>query len=521
MRSAIPLDAPAIIAQLKRWGVVSMCIGSGMGAAGWIEVLDYILIFREKGGPNGPLYFYQKSDIMHSKMSLNPKVYALLFRKFERADGSPSRPVIAVWIVLCFTLYTYFLSLGLNKISDSLFYDESQWIWVSDKYFGYVLKGDFRNPDWFKSYNTFGKYNPKIAQYLIGIPLALSGELNTQFNPMEWRWDKDINWNDLAGCAPPFRTLFYGRIIMPFLYSGCALLFLFITSRFLHWLPSLVATFFLGTNPLLLKYSGRALQEAPTLFFSLAFLAVLFSINWRKTLTKSRAGALGCALVSGFFLGLAVGTKMNNLVLVGVFGLNLAWLTMVEMSPKLRFRARGFLRLVWMSAAGLLMSLVVMVGSNPFLYAKNPLESLKRAKVLLELGSKVKGYKNESYDAQFAISSQSSKLQLVYSHILQKSFLHGVIGVLILAAATVVMLFSFGRALTRHTDKEADRLFLVNIATFSIFWINFLWIPMNWDRFFLPLLVPVGVLVGFAAEVTLILAVKIIERKPSLELRLN
>ena len=129
-------------------------------------------------------------------MKMGSKIGAVLFKKLEGPEkGKKSALVITVWVILAVTLYGFFLCFYLSKLFRPVSMDESQWIWVSQKYFGYLLKGDLTNPDWNESYMTFGKYNPKIAQYLIGASLYLSGELKTEFSAMKWDWERKVKWN--------------------------------------------------------------------------------------------------------------------------------------------------------------------------------------------------------------------------------------------------------------------------------------------------------------------------------------
>lgn len=405
--------------------------------------------------------------------------------------------VIVGWIFLVLGLYAYFLSLGLQEIHKPLYYDESQWIFVSQKYFSHILKRDFKNPDWKESFSTFGKNNPKIAQYLMGLTLYLSGELATSFNAMYWDWEHDLEWNDAAGNAPPLRTLFYARIVMPFLGAGCGLLFFFMLTRVLHWLPSFLAACFLGSNRLLVIYSARAMQDTPAIFFCLVFLAVIFSLPFREAMDKSLLKLLAYSALAGISLGLAVGTKLNNLALVGIFGLFICWITLFVSPARAGFRLKRFWRLFCSSAIGFLLCAGVMVASNPYLYAKQPRHFFKRAKSLYELNRIVKDYAQGDF-SQDAFYSYSDKVRCLFYYIFKQYYPHKAgMWAAVLGLGLVYMFYRFWHSAREGINRETDLLFLSLLVVLVIFLANFFWIPLCWDRFFLPFLIPLGLLVGF------------------------
>jgi len=426
-----------------------------------------------------------------------------LLKKVEKAPGQFG-PVPVLFAALVLVLYAYFLSLNLSELGKVLFYDESQWIWVSQKYFGDVIRGDFRNPHWQENYARFGNSNPKIAQYLIGISLYLSGELNTKFPAMKWNWNKDRYWNIWKGHSPPWRTLFYGRIPMPFLGAFCGVLFFYLTTRIMSWPSALVATLFFGSSEVLTTYSARAMQDVPALFFNLLFLAVLFSIPWRKVLPKFWTRTFLYAAVSGFFLGLAVSTKLNNLVLIGVFGLYLFWVTVVEMEPKLRISLRKINRFLICSIVGMLVCGMVFVGSNPYLYSTSPLKTFQKSKILFQLGAEVRKSREEEMNKKYAIYSSREKFKQINRKIL-KGAISGkpALNWAIILAGLIFLLFRLRSALKKGSASETDHLVLALLAGAIIFIGNFCWIPFNWGRHFLPFLTPLAIAIGFSVEIIL------------------
>lgn len=469
------------------------------------------------------------------KMAVKSKILSFLTKNFDDPETGKRSPVsIAAWAAFCLMLYAYFLSFSMIAIFEPLYWDESQWVWVSQRYFGYLIKGDLKNPDWDQTFSYFGRDNPKIAQYLIAVPLCLSGELKTTFSAMEWDWEKGLDWNIRHGHSPPFRTLFYSRLLMPFLGAGCGLLFLFILSRVINWFSSLIGALFLGVHQLTVEYSSRAMQDLPAFFFCLLFLALVMSFNLRQALDKSPLKALLFALLSGVCLGLAIGTKLINLPLVGVWGLYLLWVTMFEYSPDFKLKIKGLGKLTLLGAASLLAAVLVFWASNPYLYSRSPLAAFEKSKVLFQLGAKVR--KDRLNYPQYAINSNSEKLKILDQALVLEGFSPKKFGlsrkinfraelykyqgsefaVAFIGAAALVIILIAGFL---QRSPKLDLMVFLTLAMILIFSANFFWITLNWNRFFLPFLVPGGVLAAFAAELFIRPVLLLINGRSNLQLR--
>jgi hypothetical protein len=400
---------------------------------------------------------------------------------------------IAVWTVLSIAVYGFFLSLSLPRITEPADWDEPQWILVSQIYFYLAYHGDFSNQLWNYNFGTYGRNNPKIAQYFIGAPIFFSGNVDLGFKTAKWDWYKSFAENERAGLTPRFLTLFYGRLLIPFLGAACALLFFLLMARSMHWIPALAAAIFLGSHPLFVSYSAKALQDVPTLFFCMLFLSVMSLLDWRKAMAGSWLKALTYSVIAGFLLGLAIGTKMNNLALLMVFAIFLGWLCLDLAEGRPRLLVRQSAKALFLGALALLVCAKTAIQSNPYLYADSLQATMEKSRALFELSSIVRSY------PAIALKSYASKIKAINRNLCPKRSLAPLAGA-VMVFGFVCFLCRFRKALKQNQVGEADRLTWLGLAGLIIFAANFFWLPFDWARFFIPFLLPAAILIGFAAE---------------------
>lgn len=416
-----------------------------------------------------------------------------------------------IWLVIAITFYFFFLALALNKIFEPIHEDEAQWIWVSQHNFTLLLERDFANEFWSESYSAFGCNNPKIAQYLIGISLYAGGELN---NTTNWNWAKPNIWNHERGNIPNFRTLFFGRLLMPFLGAGCIILFLFIIARGVSLIPCMLATLFFCLNPffypMIILFSARAMQDIPALFFFLFSITLLISFNLRETLEKSFLKGILCISLLGICLGLSIGTKLNNLALLGIWLAYLSWIIMVDFSPQFRIKIRGILRLIFFGFLSLVVAFAIFILSNPYLYEKSFSVLFKKINKILDLHYIVANYrfiypKSSLWSMKDKINTFHNINVLTFGDLWSTPVgFFSLWFVYIFELLLVIGVFSiFYRLYEKFKTKQIfklDCLMLIALTVIIVIIANLSWIPLSWDRLLIPFLAPIAIVVGFTIE---------------------
>ena len=275
-------------------------------------------------------------------------------------------------------LYIYFFSHYLLWINSQWFHpDEPLWIWVSQKYFRlFFLERNFFHPDWNESFNNFGKFNPKIGQYIMGLSLFLAGEIDHEFSADKYNFFRSKEWNSKMGHTPAWHTLFFARLPIPFFGAGlCVLLFCFL-KKVLHWFPAFLASLWLGNHPLIIRFSSLAMQDIPALCFALLFLTHLISVNWRNLNNFLKYKKIFQLVLNGFLLGLAVATKMNNMVLIVILFIYWGWITFCRPSGrKIKFELRKANLKNWLGKNLIIIGtgFFIFEISNPYLYSHTPL----------------------------------------------------------------------------------------------------------------------------------------------------
>jgi hypothetical protein len=445
-----------------------------------------------------------------------PGSSALTFlRNTEIARDKGSYPFVYyfTWSLTYLIFFLYLLSNSFNFIFDPLITDEPQRVWLSQLYFNLILQRDFKNPEWQESYNGFGTNNPKISQYIMGISLLAAGELNTRFDGDKYDWDQGMDWNIRHGRTPPWRTLFYARLPMAFLEAACGILLLFIVSRALSPVPSLLAALFFGGHPQMAYFGGRAMQDIPALFFALLFLSVLIKFCTRDILQKSFIKGLPAMLAAGIILGVALQTKLNNMVLVPILALYLAWISMFQAKPKFRIDIFGALNAknILLGALCLFTAWEAFIQTNPYISSGSILGSLAKARDLVEVNTMLGAYM-KIFPGQI-LNGPADKVAAI-NHLLFMSYLYiripelagffhwGRMNIFYLMAFLGILFFCFAwhRGFQSGDAAKLDPIMLMGMTAAVIFAGNFYWVPLRWTRYFLPFLVPISILLGFGFE---------------------
>ena len=335
----------------------------------------------------------------------------------------------------------------------------------------------------------------------MGFSLYLSGELDRKFSGNEYDFSQTQEWNDKMGHTPAWRTLFFARLPIPFFGAGlCVLLFYFL-KKVLHWFPAFLASLWLGNHPLMIKFSSLALQDIPAFFFALLFLVSLISIDWRRLDELSKGKRISRLIITGLLLGLAIGTKMNNLILLLILVIYLFWIMFSSFSPnqnKFEFNKARFNNWLFKNAIIILTGFIIFEVSNPYLYSHTSL-------ALFQLNNIVKSYRASSPEQ--ALWNFWEKIRFFNQWVCYNQQI-------ILKWAGYFLaglgLFFLLRKIWRKEELDKNILSLLIVCMFVL--LNLWWISLAWIRLLLPLLIPLAILIGYGLEGILNLVKKSVKK---------
>jgi hypothetical protein len=365
--------------------------------------------------------------------------------------------------------------------------DESLFIPVGNKIFElYWVKWDFNNPAWQNDFYTFGAINPPVGKYLMGAGSYLAGYRDLPIHP-GYDFDRDAAWNAKLGLVPPVGAVWASRLPMALMgLLCCVLLYLFVGMFYGPW-AGLAAMWSMFAGGLLLSASRHAMLDAPALAFSLAAMCAL--VRTVRAIRASRRGAAyRWSALLGAACGVAVGTKLNALLIIGVVGICLA----AEWAGA--WKDRALRRMI--ALCGILSgvsSIILFYLLNPFLWQR-PIWGLKHLLSLNQVQASINLDRTTTWHQKLATVWQGLEQYGAFSRT----------GVRIdqwLVPIAALLLVAW--ALRRPREAFARLYHIPLIWGAVIYMATTIWLPHSWDRYLLPL-APVNALIEGVAAAALI-----------------
>ena len=442
-------------------------------------------------------------------------------------DGINSRPGRAmIYASVFLVFFAYFLSLYLPGLAESFSEDESQWVLASQVYFSKILNIKFKEPECFETYPFFEKYYPKLAVWLMASSLYLGGELGSQSRAFCWDWEKTFSENNLAGTVPGFRTLFFGRLFMPFLAALGSVAFLIFMSRQLSLVPAMLSSIFLGRHWLVERSASAARLDIAAFSFGMFLLAFIICINWRKVSRGARSGQVAAFAAAGLMLGLSASTKQNYFALLVVWVLFMLWVIFSDLESEKALRKAGQIRMLLTSSLALMVAAFVFLGVNS-LFAPDPSVTYHKIRRLFKVAVLVYGYKGSFSESLYTPFEKIESINFFVATAPFRTFLPGkinynaerllyendpyylalkylllflfLLGFFIMAARMRTAYAVFKNTKSEKSE-EMDRLVLAALVVVLVFISNFIWLPLAWDRYYIPILLSFSILLGFALD---------------------
>ncbi|MBN1687677.1 MAG: phospholipid carrier-dependent glycosyltransferase [Candidatus Omnitrophica bacterium] len=415
---------------------------------------------------------------------------------------------IIMLLVLVFTLMMLPFFRGLEQFP--LHGDENLWLY-SAKYFKlFFVDYDLENPQWFEDW---AYDQPPVGKYLIGGVLHLAGYADIPKvlgETEQWNFLKGKEENISRGAMPPKEILLPVRRLMAGLgFSSCLILF-GIGYALGGVRLGILAGLLLAWNPLVQNTCRRAMPDAALLFFLLASVAAIFLFYRRMIAGKFKEAFLFCVL-HGVLSALAAGTKYSGGLSMIVLASFMVYLCLVIGLQSLFFKRDERLnrengKLLLTVLTGFLLSgffaFVCFVGLNPYLYH----ETLEKLRYMI-------GYRHDIICFQQseigpALLSVSERLPRVYWRIFYPPN-YVVIGNLFKFPAELYLFVLGIGCLMWNEIKMLWHRWLPSEGAILLLWVIIayggisLWIPLDWDRYYLPIIPGVTLVVAFAIEALL------------------
>ncbi len=397
----------------------------------------------------------------------------------------------------------------LHNIENRLYHhDENHWIHTSKYFKLFFIDRDFHNPQW-KEWWTWDQ--PSVGRYIIGISLYLDGG-EKRFEEVAkmavWKSSQSFLWNTLNGALPMKDILYRARLPMAILGGlTCFLIYLAGTMLFNRW-TGILAALLLAYNPLMLESSQRAMTDSPLIFFMTASMVLMIffyqSINRRKHYT-----ALGLSLLIGVAVALAAGSKMNGALAGITFGTFCILLSVFKIKqlyrncnlPALPRRIMTDMDLKTVSSCLIisgLTSILLFTALNPYLY-KQPLKGFQKM-----VEHRMETAKNQQKNWT-AIHTAGEKFRFVTNRSLYdaryttlKSVFHLPLDLILFITGLVILFYTETRHVIQNGALSMKSIVLVwTLITYIGIMV---WIPLDWDRYYLPVVPCVAMMCAFGTE---------------------
>lgn len=404
----------------------------------------------------------------------------------------PSRP--ALFALLLTGLLTSFALFGLARVP--FHPDEATQLYTSqdfDLLWRTPLSLAWAPPEAPDHRQKLRLLDAPLTRYWLGLWRSLAGQ---PANLADWDWSASWQANQAAGALPSPSLLFAGRLAALALYPVSLVLIFSIGRSLAGPTAGLLALLLLGLNSLALLHARRAMAEAALL------TSVLFAL-WSFLHTGHRPWLAGLGLAAAF------NAKQTAILLLPVAMLAALWHTPSEASPARRPALTASLALAQCLGVFILLTLAL----NPVFW-RAPLMAGRQALLARQALAAAQQTDTQRLAPEHALVSQSQRAaallanlyfappafaewgnyraetaaaEAAYLAIPGHSLLRGLAGgALQFILALCGALFALLRL--RHAGPAQRRaLILALLATLCLALGHLLWIPLDWQRYVIPL----------------------------------
>ncbi|MBN1128948.1 MAG: phospholipid carrier-dependent glycosyltransferase [Chitinispirillaceae bacterium] len=405
------------------------------------------------------------------------------------------RRALAVEIALVVLSCSVFLVMGMGKRASAPFHiDEAHKIAETFYYTLFFKERAFSSPDWNSDF--YARTNPPVAKYIMGAILDLRGHRQ---NDRALQDHFERLWQDPQRLARlvPHGLLMDARAVSV-VFGVLTLLMIYLTGRFCGApLAGATGALLLAAHPLFAGHATIALTDTILLFFmsAAAPVAIIMLRLLRPQTAASRlprwcgpaAGVLLCSLV----VAGAAGTKLNG-ALAGFLVVSVLLVAMVRAGLQKR---SGAIFAHLLAIAGITVcSVALFVVLNPFLYGA-PFQKIVQTFAVYD-----DWMLKQAIDPGRPLWGMAQKIAAIayFNFWLPQSVVKVPGGALMFMAFLMGMSFLCREVFTNPGNRGRREGPVVVLMMTALYGMGIgLWIPVNWDRYFLPLAPIIALCCGF------------------------
>ena len=408
-----------------------------------------------------------------------------------------------------------------NKLDEEKFSGDENYYLYASSYFKLLFVDRNVHSERWKELAAYG--HPQVGSYIVGLALTLTGHPDTSReavidyvtnNYWELYWNKD-DWR-----TPPADILYTGRFVIGlFGVSSCLLLY-YLGSKLFNVRTGAIASLLLAYNPVFLRHSRRAMGDIPLTFFFIMHV-VLLVLFYRSLRHRRRIKTLFWAVFLGINAGLTTGVKLIGITTLVLYALFCLLLILIEF---LFFRIASHdrpsvLKRAWMIFFYFCLSCTVatalFIGIYPYVYT----DTAQKLVQMFTARNELIAWQQQNIGP--ALMTISDKAMLViqrtllpnnygrvttdmFGNIYPENFV--VLGNIIklpidfalFLLGSIMLVYGELRYFVRHRRISIRSVPILWIVLFFI--VITIWIPLDWDRYYLPLLPPIALLISYGID---------------------
>lgn len=382
--------------------------------------------------------------------------------------------IIAVFGIAVYRLFTGFDDVPFHG-------DEAGWTTAGYYYYQLMfIDHDLSPAKWSKrELWEFGLLSLPAGKYIIGFAMHLALPRGNYFYSYDFA--KTENENRERGNIPPPDVLRPARI-MSALATVITYVGLFVICMHVwNWMVGAATVALLAFNPLFSLFAQRAMTDSYLILFLV--LAALCCVVLSRMDLRKPAIFLVLSGFLGIVCGLCGSVKLNGLLKLVCAAFTLACIIITKKSR--RVKDFGLV-----SSAGIVIVVLagaMMIALNPLFYTSSPSGLYDRFQYLVGKWAELLTFQQHSFPAQAIAGFPTVALMR-----LAQEYLSPLLTIALLLGATRTV-YQFVRA-RRSQAKTSLIVFTGTAAIISVAVLA--WIPLDWDRYYLPV---VTMVMPFAA----------------------
>jgi hypothetical protein len=383
--------------------------------------------------------------------------------------------------------------------------DENYWLCSSKNFKLFFIDRDFNNEEW-----STCKIEP-VGKYIIGLALSIAGygERIEELSKMKpWDHLKDYTWNVAHRRMPPSELLSVARFTMALLGSLTCMMIYWIGRTIFSMKAGIVASLLLAYNPLMLLCCRRAMTDAPLLFF-LTTNTILVIYFYRSLVKQRLLRTLIVTTLIGTNCALATGTKLNGGLAGIIFTLFCIYLVLIKSGFYTFSKKNFYTRIIQLSndreikliLTSLLISgittIAVFISMNPCLY-RQPVDGTLQ---MIDYRTAHIRYQQTHWETTLDSLAKKKFNFVTIRTLFPKNYV--ILGT-IFKVPIDCGLFLIGLVILLYTEvKYIYNNSKPSLKSIIILWtaVTFtgitIWIPLDWERYYLPIIPCIVIIEGY------------------------